>query len=299
MYAHNFFPSEFKERLKDGLLFTISQSGETGDVVGVIERARKVEKGVPVVALLNVVYSSIGRMANRVIPTHAQKEIGVAATKSYINQIALLLRLAAAMAGKRGKALLPHLSEDKVVGAIEEALRHEEEVREVAEWIDGEWEENSSITVLGIKPFHYIAEEVKLKIQEVGHVPAEAMPLGEVRHGPLAIADKGTFYIVFAPVESPLRSGEENKAAFNAFKSYIEQLKAKKGKVVLVGLQENLEEGVLKKVDRAIVLEGVEGELPALFAYAIIGQLLAYYLSVRRGHNPDKPDNLAKSVTVV
>lgn len=260
------------------LVMAITQSGETADTLAAIKLAR--EKGAKVLSVVNVVGSMATRLSDMVIYTHAGPEIGVAATKTYTTQLTVMALLAMAIAELRGtdiSALREALL--KVPDLVEEVLKHDGAIKELSE------------SLREAKDFFYIgrsfnvptALEGALKLKEISYIHAEGLSAGELKHGPLALIEEGVPVVAIAP------SGR----LFEKMVSNIKEVSARRGFIIALGDSEEL-----KKVSNLFI------EMPSLLeeltpiVYAVPLQLLAYHLAVLRGNDPDKPRNLAKSVTV-
>ena len=281
--------SEFRYReqlLEKGCLFiSITQSGETADTLAAQREASK--KGAFSLTLCNVVGSTAAREADAVLYTRAGPEIGVASTKAFTAQIAALCLLALALGAERGrliadeaKTLMGQLK--KMPRLIEKALESDGRAREVAATVAGA--KTSSMLYLGRGINYPIALEGALKLKEISYIHAEGYPAGEMKHGPIALIDKGMPVVVVIP------SG----ILFEKTLSNIEEVKARGGRVIAV----TDEPSVLR--DKADEMIAVPSAHPVLspFVNVIPLQLLALHAGVLRGNDVDKPRNLAKSVTV-
>lgn len=274
----NFAPaSEFKmfhHFLKpDSLLIVVSQSGETADVLEAMRVAR--DKGAKVLAIVNVEGSTIDRDADYTLLINAGPERAVASTKALTGQLAVLLLIAYALSErlKDGKTLLLESA-----SAINDMLnpRFVERLEELAEKIH----ENDDLYIIG-KSWNYpMALESAIKIQEVSYVHAEGFAGGELKHGPIALIEKGSPCIVL--------TGDDE--ALQDILSNAQELKARGAMIIGVGPQkfEVFDEWI--KVPEAGTAQALLNIIPI--------QTLAYFLAVKRGKNPDMPRNLAKSVTV-
>lgn len=272
-----FFSSEFPvyERWLDdhALLFAVSQSGETADVLEAMRAVQK--KGTKLVSLLNVVGSSIDRMSDEVLFINAGPERAVASTKAATAQIAVLFLLAHAYAGDfpKGRELLRD-----VIAQVNDWL-HDEFVgglRRVAE----QFQHAQDIYIIGRGVHYPVALESAIKIQEVSYIHAEGFAGGELKHGPIALIGEGTPCIAFIP-------NDETK---DDMVSNATELKARGGYIIGVSPVHYpiFDEWI------AVPDVGMLSSIPSIIAI----QILAYHLSVLRGNNPDMPRNLAKSVTV-
>jgi glucosamine--fructose-6-phosphate aminotransferase (isomerizing) len=275
--AHSFVGSEFAPYRafvgKKSLLFAVSQSGETADVLEALREGKK--KGAKVVSLLNVVGSSMDRISDKSLFIHAGPEIAVASTKAATAQIAVLYLLAHATGGTLPKAKheLRGLAKDIRAWLTGDFVR---EVHRVAEKIQKE----RDIYIIGRGLNAPIAYEAAIKIQEVSYIHAEGFAGGELKHGPIALIDKGTWVIAFVPNDETKPEMESN----------IMELRSRGARVIGVAPDPNALFDEWIQTPRAGDASPIVNIIPI--------QLLAYHLAVLRGNDPDKPRNLAKSVTV-
>lgn len=274
----NFAPaSEFKvyhHFLKsESLLIVVSQSGETADVLEAIQVAKS--KGAKVLSIVNTEGSSIARAADYTLLINAGPERAVASTKALTGQLAVLLLVAYALAGKlqEGKKLLLETS-----AMINDMLnpRYIERIAQIAEKI----KHKEDLYIIG-KSWNYpMAMESAIKIQEVSYIHAEGFAGGELKHGPIALIEEGTPCIVLAG----------NDEVSPDIISNAVQLKARGGLVIGVAPERNEAFEEWLKVPDAGNAQAIVNIIPI--------QVLAYELAVQRGKDPDMPRNLAKSVTV-
>ncbi len=263
----------FTSLLKQGdLLIAVSQSGETADTIGAIELAK--EKGLKIVSVINVQHSTIDRLADYSLLIRAGVEKAVASTKAATGQIAVLALLAFTLWGRlsEGKRILEKLAtESERILSYSYRLK----VRKLAALLTTK----KDIYIIGRGLNYPIAREAAIKLQEVTYIHAEGFPGGELKHGPLALIEKGTPVVVL--VDSETR--EE-------ILSNAQEVKARGG--LLLGIGPGKEEGFDFWLPTANLglLQGMLNLFPV--------QLLAYYLAVARGIDPDMPRNLAKAVTV-
>ncbi len=258
---------------RNTLVIAISQSGETADVLTGVKKAK--ENGAKILSVVNVVGSSLARMGDRVIYLNCGPEIGVAATKSFVGQLVVLYLLAFAMTNKldRGIEQLRAIS-----SLIEENLSHNGAMLEELAW-----------KLKDKKDFYYIARgidfaiaaEGALKLKEIAYVHAEGMPAGELKHGTLALIEKGTPVVGICPQDYTFYETLSNIAETKARGAFV------------IGVSDRREE----MFDEWAQIPTVEEVLYPLASIVPL-QLLAYYSAVARGLDPDKPRNLAKSVTV-
>ena len=281
--------SEFRYRepvLEDGgLALFISQSGETADTLAALRHCKA--NGQTIAVVVNVPTSSMAREADLLLPTHAGPEIGVASTKAFTCQLAVLAALAAHMAVKKG--LMDRAEEEEVVAHLLEApaclnaaLDHDDDIAAMAHLIAPA----RDVLYLGRGPDYPLALEGALKLKEISYIHAEGYAAGEMKHGPIALIDEKVPVIVIAP-SGPL---------FEKTISNMEEVRARGGQIVLVSDAKGLEdagEGCLATIEMPRV-----HPLIAPLVYAVPVQLLAYHVACVKGTDVDQPRNLAKSVTV-
>jgi glucosamine--fructose-6-phosphate aminotransferase (isomerizing) len=283
------FASEFRYRdpvLEDGgLALFISQSGETADTLAALRHARA--EGQKIAAVVNVPTSSMAREADLLLPTHAGPEIGVASTKAFTCQLAVLAALSARLARVRGRMtadqereIVAHLLEAPAV--MNAALDQDEAVQAIAPLVA----KARDVLYLGRGPDYPMALEGALKLKEISYIHAEGYAAGEMKHGPIALIDEHVPVIVLAP------SGPY----FEKTASNMQEVRARGGKVILISDKAGIAlagEGCLATLEMPDV-----HPLIAPLVYAIPVQLLAYHVAVLKGTDVDQPRNLAKSVTV-
>jgi len=283
------FASEFRYREPvmeaGGLALFISQSGETADTLAALRHAKK--EGQKIAVVVNVPTSSMAREADLLLPTHAGPEIGVASTKAFSCQLAVLAALAANLARAKGrltreeeKTIVRHLAE--APAAINQALLQDEAVQALAPLIVPA----RDVLYLGRGTDYPLALEGALKLKEISYIHAEGYAAGEMKHGPIALIDEAVPVIVIAP-SGPL---------FEKTVSDMQEVQARGGKGVLISDEESIAaagEGCLA----TLALPTVH-PLIAPMVYAVPVQLLAYHVAVLKGTDVDQPRNLAKSVTV-
>jgi glucosamine--fructose-6-phosphate aminotransferase (isomerizing) len=283
------FASEFRYREPvmeaGGLALFISQSGETADTLAALRHAKA--EGQKIAVVVNVPTSSMAREADLLLPTNAGPEIGVASTKAFTCQLAVLAALAANLARAKGrltpaeeKEIVRHLSE--APAAINAALAYEESIEAIAPLIAPA----RDVLYLGRGTAYPIALEGALKLKEISYIHAEGYAAGEMKHGPIALIDEAVPVIVIAP-SGPL---------FEKTVSNMQEVQARGGKVVLISDYD----GVQQAGDgcmATLVMPKVH-PLIAPMVYAVPVQLLAYHVAVLKGTDVDQPRNLAKSVTV-
>ena len=281
--------SEFRYRdpvFEDGgLALFISQSGETADTLAALRHAKKAGQKIAVV--VNVPTSTMAREADLLLPSHAGPEIGVASTKAFTCQLAVLAALAAHLAVVKGKMsrqeeidVVHHLTE--APAALNAALSHDAEIAAMAHLIAPA----RDVLYLGRGPDYPLALEGALKLKEISYIHAEGYAAGEMKHGPIALIDENVPIIVIAP-SGPL---------FEKTVSNMQESQARGGKIVLISDAAGLAEAgdnCLATIEMPKV-----HPLIAPLVYAVPVQLLAYHVAVAKGTDVDQPRNLAKSVTV-
>ena len=282
------YASEFRYRNpivhKDDVVIVISQSGETADTLAAAELAKSM--GAFVYGICNVVGSSIPRMTHSGSYTHAGPEIGVASTKAFTAQVTVLSLIALTIAKEKGT--MPKEVFERYVAELASIPDKMEETLQVSPYI-----EKFSRIFTYAKNFLYlgrgynypVALEGALKLKEISYIHAEGYPAAEMKHGPIALIDNEMPTVVIAP----------NKGHYDKVVSNIQEIKARKGRVV----------AIITKGDTVIrdmadfyieIPETEEGFVPLLAALPL--QLMAYYIAIVKGCDVDQPRNLAKSVTV-
>ena len=267
------------------LAIFVSQSGETADTLAALRYARG--KADRIVSVVNVAESSIARESDLVLPIYAGVEIGVASTKAFTCQLAVLALLALKAAQVRGEIAAEELSERlsalrNLPGLMNIALGLGDEIKAVALKLA----ETRDVLFLGRGDMFPLALEGALKLKEISYIHAEGYASGELKHGPIALIDKHVPVIVIAPRDR----------LFDKTVSNMEEVMARGGKVVLITDATGAAtagEGVW----RTVVLPEV-ADMFAPILYALPAQLLAYHTAVAKGTDVDQPRNLAKSVTV-
>lgn len=276
--------SEFPESCRASgrsLVLAITQSGETADTLKAVRAARA--QGAKIACLTNVVGSSITRESEIICMTHAGPEVSVVATKTFAAQVAFLLMLSLTVAKKAGKISGKEFAEFRqsllsMPKTIENVLKTSARpVKNLAEKL----KDVQHIYLIGRGIGYPIALEGALKLKEITYIHAEAMPAGELKHGTLALIEKGTPVIAVAPPGKMRRRIMGN----------VEEVRARGAEVILLSDEKTEDVDILLEMPR------VE-EIFAPLVYIVPLQLLAYEITVRRGQDPDRPRSLAKSVTV-
>jgi glucosamine--fructose-6-phosphate aminotransferase (isomerizing) len=267
-------------------VFAVSQSGETADTLEYVKELQA--KGYEVFGVVNVVGSAIAEVAGKGIYTKAGGEIGVASTKAFTSQLAALYLLALHLARirtwsvKEGRKFASVL--EQIPHYMKETLALEEEVASIARI----YQAFTKIQFLGRGVHVPIAQEASLKFKEITYLETGAYPLGELKHGPIAIIDEETLSVVILPRDELFELGVNS----------IEQIKSKGGKVLLITDTSAKGHPIIKKVDNALFIPHLEDDMFYPFLEIIPLQLFAYHFAKLLGRNIDKPRNLAKSVTV-
>jgi glucosamine--fructose-6-phosphate aminotransferase (isomerizing) len=281
--------SEYRYRdpvVQPGTLgIVVSQSGETADTLAALRHMKA--NGMTTAGIINVPTSSMAREVDLLLPTHAGPEIGVASTKAFTCQLAVMAALAANLARAKGrlspeeeKAIVFQLAE--APAAINQALAQDDAIQALAPLIAPA----RDVLYLGRGTDYPLALEGALKLKEISYIHAEGYAAGEMKHGPIALIDEAVPVIVIAP-SGPL---------FEKTVSNMQEVQARGGKVVLISDEEGIAaagEGCLA----TLALPKVH-PLIAPIVYAVPVQLLAYHVAVLKGTDVDQPRNLAKSVTV-
>ncbi len=283
------YASEFRYRnpviSSDDVIIAISQSGETADTLVALERAK--EQGATIFGIVNVVGSSIARISHAGCYTHAGPEIGVASTKAYTAQLAVLMLFALKLAKARGT-----ISDER----FDELCQELHDVPEKVQWvlenevdnikaIAYKYKDARDVLYLGRGYNFPTALEGALKLKEISYIHAEGYPAAEMKHGPIALVDE----------ELPVVFIASKDAYHEKIVSNIQEIKARKGMVISV-MTEGDEVTPTISNDVMVVPEADEVIAPLLTVVPL--QLLSYYIGVYRGLDVDKPRNLAKSVTV-
>ncbi|WP_341843377.1 glutamine--fructose-6-phosphate transaminase (isomerizing) [Chitinophaga caseinilytica] len=282
------YASEFRYRNPvvgpGDVIIAVSQSGETADTLVAMESAK--EKGAIILGVCNVVGSSIARLSNGGVYTHAGPEIGVASTKAFTAQLAVLTMIALKIAQAKGsisEQRFQHLLEElnDVSEKVATSLQLNDQVKAIAE----KYKDARDFLYLGRGYNFPIALEGALKLKEISYIHAEGYPAAEMKHGPIALVDENLPVVFVATKDS----------YYEKIVSNIQEIKARKGKVIAVTTAGDAT--IPSMADDVIVVPEAD-ELVAPIVSVIPLQLLAYHIGVSKGYDVDKPRNLAKSVTV-
>jgi len=268
-------------------IIAITQSGETTDTITAVKFAKK--HGVKVIAITNVVGSSITRIADHTILTQAGPEIGVAATKTFMVQLTSLALIALALGELTGFTDSDSIESkrkclEKIPDIVSDTISRNEEL---ARRLAGELYEKTSLLFLGRGVSIATAEEAALKLKEIAYNHAEAYSAGESKHGPIALVEDG-FPVIFVAPNDETRS---------RIIGNIMEMKSRGASIVSVILKNDEELESLSKFVFTIP-EDIEPEFSTM-VFIIPLQLFSYYMALRKGYDPDMPRNLAKSVTVL
>jgi glucosamine--fructose-6-phosphate aminotransferase (isomerizing) len=265
-------------------VIAISQSGETADTLAAIELAK--EKGAFIFGVCNVVGSTISRATHSGAYTHAGPEIGVASTKAFTAQVAVLYLIALSVADKRGtisKERLHRLMAEltTIPDKVEEVLKTNALVESIADI----YKDHRNALYLGRGYSFPVALEGALKLKEISYIHAEGYPAAEMKHGPIALIDE----------EMPVFVIATQGHSYEKVVSNIQEVKARKGKIIAIVTAGD--KTVSELADHSIEIPKTDDSLVPIVSVIPL-QLLSYHVAVMRGCNVDQPRNLAKSVTV-
>ena len=283
------YASEFRYRdpvIGPGDLFiVITQSGETADTLAAMREAR--QRGARVMAICNVVGATIARESGMGVYTHAGPEIGVASTKAFTTQVAVMTMLAIHWGRLRG-----HLGQDRVTELLEGLAQLPEQVAAVCEQCDAikviaeQYADAHNFLFLGRGVNFPIALEGALKLKEISYIHAEGYPAAEMKHGPIALIDEDMPCVVIANHQS---------SVYDKVLSNIQEIRARHGKVIVIASEGDTQ--LAEHCDHIITVPDTAPELSPIINVIPL-QLLSYHIAAKRGCDIDKPRNLAKSVTV-
>ncbi len=284
------YASEFRYRnpiIEDGtVVIAISQSGETLDTSAAVEEAK--ERGATVLGIVNVVGSSIARATDAGVYLHGGPEIGVASTKAFTAQLAVLTMLAIELGRRK------HISSNEAAAYIDELSRIPDKINLILQQSDQIKEiaaaniNRNNWLFLG-RGFNYpVALEGALKLKEISYIHAEGLPAAEMKHGPIALINDG-MPAVFIATAGP---------QYDKIMGNIAEVRARGGKIIAVATEgDNSIKSALGQSDHLVTIPDAPEILQPMLTVVPL-QLLAYHAAVLRGHDVDKPRNLAKSVTV-
>ncbi len=282
------YASEFRYRnpviLPGDLVIAISQSGETADTLAALQLAK--EKGATIFGVCNVVGSSIPRLTDAGVYTHAGPEIGVASTKAFTAQVTVMTLMAVKMALKRNSVTPERANEIltalvNIPDQIREVLKKDDHIRKIAEI----YKDAPNCLYLGRGIQFPVALEGALKLKEISYIHAEGYPAAEMKHGPIALIDEQMPVVVIAT----------DSLHYEKVVSNIQEVKARKGKIIAVVSEGD--EIIQGLADHVIEIPRTDEMVSPLLSVVPL-QLFSYHVAVMRGCNVDQPRNLAKSVTV-
>jgi glucosamine--fructose-6-phosphate aminotransferase (isomerizing) len=282
------YASEFRYRdpiiTPKDIVIAVSQSGETADTLAALKMAK--ERGATIFGICNVVGSSISRLTDAGAYTHAGPEIGVASTKAFTSQLAVLSLLGLAIANEKGSITTSRfhrlmLELEELPNKIQRILDKADDSKIIAEAV----KDSTNALFLGRGINFPIALEGALKLKEISYIHAEGYPAAEMKHGPIALIDE------HMPVFVVANKGTSYKKVL----SNIQEVKARKGKVIAVVTEGDTQVKAL--ADFVFEVPDTDELLTPLLTVIPL-QLISYYIAVYRGCNVDQPRNLAKSVTV-
>lgn len=284
--------SEFRYRSHpfrdDNLMVFISQSGETADTIAALKHAK--ENGQRILSIVNVADSSMAQLSDAVIRTIAGPEIGVASTKAYTAQVAILSLLAIELGSVKGKIddarkaeLLQELAQ---CGAKMSEVLVEKQVNKVKK-VAKSLTRAKHVLYIGRGISQITAFEAALKFRELSYIDAQGVAAGELKHGTIALIDKKMPVIVLAPFND----------LFEKTLSNAQEVNARGGKITFISSKEGLKQ-FGDMAYKKIQIPNIEGSIQEALIPVISTQLLAYFVSLFKGNDVDQPRNLAKSVTV-
>ena len=282
------YASEFRYRnpvlYEDDVVIAISQSGETADTLAAIELAKS--KGATIFGICNVVGSSIARNTQAGAYTHAGPEIGVASTKAFTAQLTVLSLMALSTARQRGTISESRFHEllvelEQIPQHVKQALKTEAQIKYIANI----FKDSANFLYLGRGYNFPVALEGALKLKEISYIHAEGYPAAEMKHGPIALIDENMPVVVVAT----------NQSAYEKIVSNIQEVKARKGKIIVI--TSTKDEVMNELADFVVEIPQTAEPLTPMVSVVPL-QLLAYHIALLRNCNVDQPRNLAKSVTV-
>jgi glucosamine--fructose-6-phosphate aminotransferase (isomerizing) len=286
VYASEFVEQHGKSVNIDSTILAVSQSGETADTLGAVTCAQ--QRAATILGLTNVIGSTLTRVSRVYIGTQAGPEIGVAATKTFTSQLCVLAQLALRLSKKRGK-----ISQDEMDSLAEKLVQlpdtvdvivktQEEKVKQIAK----KYKDSKVFFFLGRGISTATAFEGRLKLMEIAYIPSIAFPAGESKHGPISLVENGFPVIFICPEDDCHKTIIGN----------IMEMKARGASIIAIVEEGDAEIKALAD-DYVEVPKGIPHVLSPI-PFAVPLQLLAYYMALEKGYNPDMPRNLAKCVTV-
>ena len=266
------------------LIVAISQSGETADTLAAVKEAKA--KGAKVIAVCNVVGSSLTRESDGILYTHAGPEIGVASTKAYTAQITMLYLIALKLSTIKSR--ISSGERQQIIGQLQKISSLHQQILKTKQQIHKIAKGNSHFgcfLFLGRNINFPSALEGALKLKEISYIPAEGYAAGEMKHGPIALIDEYRAVVCIAP----------QSEVYEKMISNMQEIRARKGKIIAIATQGD--EEIAHHANHVIYVPAAHPVLTPLLV-ALPLQLLAYYIAVHLGCDVDQPRNLAKSVTV-
>ncbi|MGD0451057.1 MAG: glutamine--fructose-6-phosphate transaminase (isomerizing) [Candidatus Bathyarchaeia archaeon] len=286
VYASEFIEQHGKSVSIDSTILAVSQSGETADTIAAVTCAQ--QRAATILSLTNVIGSSLTRISRVYIGTQAGPEIGVAATKTFTSQLSVMAQLALRLAKKRGKISQDEMDSleanlDKLPDIADTIVRtQEEKVKQIAK----KYKDSKVFFFLGRGISTATAYEGRLKLMEIAYIPSIAFPAGESKHGPISLVENGFPVVFLCPKDDCHKTLVGN----------IMEMKARGAHIIAV--VEEGDEDIKSLANEYIeVPKGIPGVLSPI-PFVVPLQLLAYYVALEKGYNPDMPRNLAKCVTV-
>lgn len=262
----------------DTIAIFVSQSGETADTLGALEIAKS--KGIKTIALTNVLYSTLAQNVDAIFPVCAGPELAVVSTKAYTSQIAILYLFA-----KYLEKIKFH-KENNSYSILQDFLNTKEDYFQKIDQLSNDLQEASNVFFIGRDIDYITTEEASLKLKEITYINSSAYPSGELKHGFLALVDSNTIVFVLAT----------QKGLLDKTLNSANEILSRGGKIVMVS-NLAISDEKLENVYMHINLSSANEEASPLISIKFF-QWLAYFTSIKKGLNPDKPRNLAKSVTV-
>ena len=286
VYASEFIEQHGKSVNIDSTILAVSQSGETADTIAAVTCAQ--QRAATILSLTNVIGSTLTRISRVYIGTQAGPEIGVAATKTFTSQLSVLAQLALRLAKKRGK-----VSQDEIDSLEENLVKlpeiadtivktQEEKVKQIAK----KYKDSKVFFFLGRGISTATAYEGRLKLMEIAYIPSIAFPAGESKHGPISLVENGFPVVFICPKDDCHKTLIGN----------IMEMKARGAHIIAI-VEEGDEDIKALADDYVEVPKGIPGVLSPI-PFVVPLQLLAYYVALEKGYDPDMPRNLAKCVTV-
>ncbi len=284
--ASEFIEQHGKSVNIDSTILAVSQSGETADTLASVEVAR--QRAATILGLTNAIGSTLTRISRVYIGQQSGPEIGVAATKTFTSQLSVMAQLALRLAKRRGKVSqdeMDYLADRliRIPDTVEAIIQtQEEKVKQIAK----KYKDTKTFFFLGRGISTATAYEGRLKLMEIAYVPAIAFPAGESKHGPISLIEPSFPVVFICP-----KDGTHKTLIGN-----IMEMKARGASIIAI--TEEGDEEIKGLADDYIEVPKGIPEVLSPIPYAVPLQLLAYHMAIERGHNPDTPRNLAKSVTV-